>query len=196
MQAHRFEILCSLLLVYVVASAEWWSAPPSAEETDDVCTEVGSSVETEAPQDWQLQEVYYQTNVWHMYEEGLWLKATHLPLLSACYIESDTEYRPFGSVADFRRIAESMGSPLVVVFESCVHVVRKGEEPEQMALKPGLRHLRCFPCHLGIMVIDRRFAFLEATWRRDDKRAGRPKIETELIMSILRNRERYHISFW
>ena len=51
-------------------------------------------------EDCQLQEVYYQPGMWHKYEEGLWLRATHMPLLDACYIQSDTEYRPF-AVADF-----------------------------------------------------------------------------------------------
>ena len=138
----------------------------------------------------------------HEYEGGLWLKATRLPLLDTCYIESDTGYRPFGSVADLWRVAERMGSGLVVVFvsESCVRVMRKGEVTEEMAMKPGLRHLRCYPCNVGILVLGeeehRRFAYLEATWRRDDKRVGRPKLETELVMSILRNRDCDHICCW
>ena len=197
-------MLVPLLPVYVAAPPEWWPAPPSIEETDDVCTEVGSSVETEAPrckcdEDWQLQAVYYQPNVWHKFEEGLWLKATHMPLLDTCCVETDTDYRVFGSLGDFYRVSESMGSGLVVVSESCVHVFRKGEEAEEMALKPGLRHLRCYPCNVGILMIgeeQRRFAHLDATWRRDDKRAGRPKLETELVMSILRSRDCDHICFW
>ena len=126
------SMLVPLLPVYVAAPPEWWPAPPSIEETDDVCTEVGSSVETEAPrckcdEDWQLQEVYYQPNLWHKFEEGLWLKATHMPLLDTCCVETDTDYRVFGSLGDFYRVSESMGSGLVVVGESCVHVFRKGE---------------------------------------------------------------------
>ena len=77
--------------------------------------------------------------------------------------------------------------------------MRKEEAIEEMALKPGLRHLRCVPCNVGIMMIgeeQRQFAYLEATWRRDDKRAGRPTIETELVMSMLRARDYNHICFW
>ena len=196
-------MLFPLLPVYV--AAPWWPAPESVQETDDVCTDVGSSVETECPhsrktgdEDWQLHEVYEKPMAIHEYEGGLWLKATHMPLLDTCYIESDTGYRPFGSVADFWRLAETMDNGLVVVTESCVHIMRKGEDAEAMALKPGLRHLRCYPCNVGIMMLgeeQRRFAYLEATWRRDDKRAGRPKIETELVMSMLRSRDN-HICCW
>ena len=81
-----------------------------------MCTEVGSSVETECPhartggEDWQLHEVYAKPLAIREYEGGLWLNATHMPLLDACYMESDTGYRPCGSVGDFWRLAESMGS--------------------------------------------------------------------------------------
>ena len=136
-------------------AAPWWPAPESAQETDDVCTDVGNRVETECPpcqcdEDWQLQEVYYQPGVWHRYKEGLWLRATHMPLLDTCYIETDTQYRPLAA-EDF--CAGNTGNGLVIVSESGVRIIRKGEGVEQMALKPGLRHLRCYPCNVGIMML-------------------------------------------
>jgi hypothetical protein len=198
-------------LVPVYFNAPGWGAWPeqSVEESEEVCTDVGSSVETEAPNqhagdgdgDWQLAFVYDHPS-WHQYEEGLWLKATRLPLLDACYIESDDgEYRPFGSVADFWRLAESIqgGIVVVVVSEMTAHVLRKGQEAERMTLKPGLRYLRCFPAYLGVLVLgeaQRRFAYLEATWRRDDKRVGRPNVQAELVMATLKGRDCCHVCFW
>ena len=210
MEMHA-PLFVPLFPVYINASG--WGAWPeqSVEESEDVCTEVGSSADTEAPNqhcgdgdgDWQLAFVYDQPSTWHQYEEGLWLKATRLPLLDACYVESDDgDYRSFGSSADFWRMAEYMQSGIVVVVvpEMTAHVLRKGQEAERMTLKPGLRYLRCFPASLGILVLgsdaQRRFAYLEATWRRDDKRVGRQNVQAELVMAVLKGRDSGHVCFW
>ena len=64
------------------------------------------------------KEVYYQPGVWHKYEDGLWLRATHMQLLETCYIETDTQYRPLAA-EDF--CADNTGNGLVIVSESvCV----------------------------------------------------------------------------
>ena len=94
-----------------------------------------------------------------------------------------------------------MGESIVVVSvgEMNVHVLRAGQEAEKMALKTGLRYLRCFPGNLGVLVLGdshRRFAFLDATWRRDDKRAGRPSVESELVIAAIRSRDCNHLCFW
>ena len=67
-------------LVPVYINASGWGAWPeqSVEESEDVCTEVGSSADTEAPNqhcgdgdgDWQLAFVYDQPSTWHQYEEA------------------------------------------------------------------------------------------------------------------------------
>ena len=125
-----------------------------------------------------------------------------MPLLDECYVVTDNgDYRPFGSIADFVRLAECIQHTLLVVSfgEACTHVLRAGREEETMALKPGLRFLRCFPGNSGILVIEqqnRRFAYLDAAWRRDDKREGRPFVQSELVMAALRNRESNHLCFW
>ena len=202
------------LMPFYVPAPGWGAWPAqSVEESEEVCTEVGSSVDTEAPQtsqhsgdgdgDWQLAVVYDQPSTWHQYEEGLWLKATRLPLLDACFVESDDgDYRPFGTVADLWRLAESLQWGIVVVSmcEMTAHILRKGQEAEKMALKPGLRYLRCFPANIGVLVLGdaqrRFFAYLEATWRRDDKRVGRPNVQAELVMAALKGRDCSHVCFW
>ena len=98
-------------------------------------------------------------------------------------------------------MAEVLDQGIVVVSvpDMSVHILRRDHEEETMAPKPGLRHLRCYPCNMGVLVLgdtQRRFAHLEATWRRDDKRIGRPMVETELVMAVLRSRDCNHISFW
>ena len=183
----------------------WWPEEQNLEVSEEVCTDVGSSVDTDAPrneEDFQLSNVYDVPETWQKYEDGLWLKCSHLPLLDACFIENDKgTYRPFGTTADFWRMAEVLNQGIVVVSlqEMSVHILRRDHEEETMALKPGLRYLRCYPCNTGVLVFgdtQRRFAHLEATWRRDDKRIGRPMVETELVMAALRARDCNHIGFW
>ena len=162
---------------------------------------MGSSADTDLPrrqgdEDWDLLYAYERPGGWHYYEHGLYLKTTHLPLLDACFIESDQcDYRPFGTMADFWRLAEYMEVYIAIATECGVQILRKGQAVEIAALKPGLRYLRCFPQSLGIIALGGRFAHLEATWRLDDKR-GRPAVQTELVMGLLRSRGKNHVSFW
>ena len=189
---------------YVAPREACWGTQDSeeVEGTDDVCTEVGSSADTELPRrrgddDWGLSYAYDRPGAWHLFENGLLLQATHLPLLDACSIEFDNgDYRPFGAIADFWRLAEHTQRDIAVASDCGVQVLRKGQEVENMALKPGLRYLRCFPQTLGIMAVGGRFAHLEATWRLDDKRVGRPAAQGELVMALLRSRGNNHVSFW
>ena len=195
-----------LVPVYWAAPEDaWWSEQQNLEVSEDVCTDVGSSVDTDAPrceEDVQLSNAYGVPETWHKYEDGLWLKCAHLPLFDACFVENDKgTYRPFGTIADFWRMAENLEQGIVVVSvpEMSVQILRRDVEEETMALKPGLRYLRCYPCNIGVLVLgdnQRRFAHLEATWRRDDKRIGRPMVETELVMALLRGRDCNHIGFW
>ena len=85
---------------------------------------------------------------------------------------------------------------IAVATECGVQILRKNQAVEISALKPGLRYLRCFPQSLGIMAVGGRFAHLEATWRLDDKRVGRPAVQSELVMALLRSRGNNHVSFW
>ena len=192
-----------LVPLYVAPQEACWSAKDSDDvEGDDACTEVGSSVSTELPQrqgvdDWDLGYAYQRPSVWHFYEHGLYLKTTHLPLLDACFIESDQgDYRPFGTMGDFWRLAENMELDIAVATECGVQILRKNQAVEISALKPGLRYLRCFPQSLGIMAVGGRFAHLEATWRLDDKRIGRSAVQNELVNALLRSRGNNHVSFW
>ena len=207
MEAHA-SIYVPLVQIYVASPPEAWRPQP-AQTVDDsaetVCTEVGSSADTEVPcgeEDWKVRCVYENPATWHQYEEGLWLKCSRLPLLDECYVVMDNgDYRPFGSIADFVRLAECMQHTMVVISVggSCTHILRAGREEERMALKPGLRSLRCFPGNLGVLVTEqqsRRFAYLDATWRRDDKREVRPFVQNGLVIAALRNRESNHLCFW
>ena len=192
-----------LVPLYVPPPEACWSVKDSddVEGADDVCTEVGSSADTELPrrqcdEDWDLSYAYDRPGVWHFYEHGLYLKTTHLNLLDVCFLEFDNgDYRPFGSMADFWRLAEYMEVDIAVATECGVQILRKNQAVEIAALKPGLRYLRCFPQSLGVMAVGGRFAHLEATWRLDDKR-GRPIVQTELVMALLRSRGNNHVSFW
>ena len=195
-----------LVPVYWAAPEDaWWSEQQNLEASEDVCTDAGSSVDTDAPrceEDFQLSNAYDVPETWHKYEDGLWLKCAHLPLLDSCFVENDKgTWRPWGTTADFWRMAEVLDQGIVVVSvpDMSVHILRRDHEEETMALKPGLRYLRCYPCNTGVLVLgdnQRRFAHLEATWRRDDKRIGRPMVETELVMAALRGRDCNHIGFW
>ena len=73
--------------IYITQEA-WWPRQPTTEETEEtVCTEVGSSADTEAPrsdEDSQLVFLYDHPATWQQYEDGLWLKCARLPLLNAC----------------------------------------------------------------------------------------------------------------
>ena len=97
----------------------WWPEEQNLEVSEEVCTDVGSSVDTDAPrceEDFQLSNVYDVPETWQKYEDGLWLKCSHLPLLDACFIENDKgTYRPFGTTADFWRMAEVLNRGIVVV---------------------------------------------------------------------------------
>ena len=42
----------------------------------------------------------------------------------------------------------------------------------------------------------RRFAYVEATWRRDDKRVGRQNVQADLVMAVLKGRDSGHVCFW
>ena len=212
------------LMPFYVAQPQWgthWSegeqqrSEQDTEALTEVGSAVGSSVETEAvaqseqSTSWDgvthasLTYVYDEPATWVEFEEGLWLRGSHLPLFEQCYIETDDgHYRNFGSTTDFWRIAECLQSGIVVVAASdmVVHILRKGKEAEKMALKPGLRYLRCFPQSIGVLMIgndsQRCFAYLEGAYRRDDRKVGRPAVQTELIMAFLRGRDRCHVVFW
>ena len=163
---------------------------------------MGSSADTELPRhqgddDWDIAYAYERPGVWHLYEHGLLIQTTHLPLLDACFLEFDSgDYRPFGAIGDFWRLPEHLQKEIVVVTECGVQVFRKEREVENMALKPGLRYLRCFPQSIGILVLGGRFAHVEATWRISDKKVGRSGVQTDLVMALLRSRGSNHVSFW
>ena len=55
----------------------WWPGEQNLEVSEEVCTDVGSSVDTDAPrceEDFQLSNVYDVPATWHIYEDGLWLR--------------------------------------------------------------------------------------------------------------------------
>ena len=212
------------LMPFYVAQPQWgthWSegeqqrSEQDTEALTEVGSAVGSSVDTEAvaqsehSTSWDgvthasLTYVYDEPATWIEFEEGLWLRGSHLPLFEQCYIETDDgRYRNVGSTVNFRRMAECLPSGIVVVAVSdmTAHILRKGQEAEKMALKLGLRYLRCFPAYIGVLVLGdaqrRFFAYLEATWRRDDKRVGRPNVQAELVMAALKGRDCSHVCFW
>ena len=90
----------------------WWPPPEEQnfEVSGEVCTVVGNSVDTDAPrceEDFQLSNAYDVPETRHKYEDGVWLKCAHLPLLDSCFVENDKgTLSPWGTTADFWRMAE------------------------------------------------------------------------------------------
>ena len=84
---------------------------------------------------------------WQRVEDGLWLRSTPLPLLYDCFIESDDgNYRRFGEDdEDFVKILSDVGKSIAVALADSMtmRVFRPGQPVEILALKPGLRYLRC-----------------------------------------------------
>ncbi len=77
-----------------------------------------------------------------------------------------------------------------------VHISK--QEALVMSMKPGLRYLRCFPDLLGVMIqgdSTRLFSHIEANWR-EEKRPVKERVLTQLVMAILRAKDRGHLCFW
>ena len=221
MEGHFPPLFVPLVPVYIAPPyppTSWQQGEQQQSEQDtealtEIGSVVGSSVDTEARNEhppWddgtyaQLRYVYDEAATWFEFEEGLWIRASPLPLLDHCYIEfDDGRYRSFGTRADFWRMTEflnNFGIVVVNVQSTAVHILRKGKEAERMALKPGLRYLRCFPDYVGVLMLgddgQRSFGYLEAAWRRDSRKEGRPCVQTELVMAALKGRDCCHVCFW
>ena len=147
-----------------------------------------------------LKTVYEDNSKWQFVEDGLWLRANPLPLFDQCYVEEDNgDYRIFGA-DDFSRLAEELadnykGIAIVNAESMEVRVYIPKQDILVMSMKPGLRYLRCFPDLLGVMIQGGTFSHIEANWR-DEKRPVKERVLTQLVMALLRAKDRGHLCFW
>ena len=137
---------------------------------------------------------------WQRVEDGLWLRSTPLPLLYDCFIESDDgNYRRFGEDdEDFVKILSDVGKSIAVALADSMtmRVFRPGQPVEILALKPGLRYLRCFPDLMGLLILGGRVSLLGAAWRKDNGKQPPTDVESQIMISIVRSRGSAHVSFW
>ena len=196
-------------IFYMAPLQETSSCPETYRETaETVACEPSCSDSTSSWDDdlyMTLKTVYEENSKWHFVEDGLWLRANPLPLFDQCYVEEDNgDYRIFGANNnEFSRLAEELAADykgLAVVntesMEVRVHISK--QETLVMSMKPGLRYLRCFPDLLGVMIqgdSTRVFSHIEANWR-DEKRPVKERVLTQLVMALLRAKDRGHLCFW
>ena len=137
---------------------------------------------------------------WQRVEDGLWLCSTPLPLLDNCFIEGDDgQYRRFGEEdEDFVKVVSDLDKGIAVAFADSMtmRVFRPGQPAENLALKPGLRYLRCFPDLMGLLILGGRVSLLGAAWRKDNGKHPPTDMQSQLMISIVRSRGSAHVSFW
>jgi len=168
------------------------SVTPSAESA---CSSSTAGDETVAA----LANVCQGVDEWHNFEEGLWLRAARLELLDQCYLEVEDggEYRSLAPF-DFQIVANFMQETLMVFDEQGACLIRPGQDVEKMALKVGLRSLRCYPTTIGIAICGCAFSHLDATWRLDNQKGmhKRADLQAELVIALLRGKGSLHVGFW
>ena len=162
------------------------------------CTATSRSCEEHDGELYAAIEQLYDAK-WQRVEDGLWLRSTPLPLLYDCFIEGDDgQYRRFGEDdEDFVKVASDLGKGIAVAFADsmAMRVFKPGQLVENLALKPGLRYLRCFPDLMGLLILGGRVSFLGAAWRKDNGKQPPTDVESQIMISIVRSRGSAHVSF-
>ncbi len=190
---------------YMAPLPETSSCPETYHETatcEPSCSDSTSSWDDDLYA--MLKAIYEDNSKWQFIEEGLWLRANPLPLFDQCYVEEDNgDYRIFGANGDFSRLAEELaadykGVAVVNAETTDVRVYIPKQDALVLSLKPGLRYLRCYPDLLGVMMqgdSTRLFSHIEANWR-EEKRPVKERVLTQLVMALLRAKDRGHLCFW
>ena len=74
---------------------------------------------------------------------------------------------------------------------------KPGEEEDFfMDMKIGLRYLRTYPDHMGLILIDGKICSLEVKWRDGDLKDERCVRQDDLLLAVLKGRRGSHIVFW
>ena len=163
------------------------------------CTATSRSCEEHGGELYAVLEQLYAAK-WQRVEDGLWLRSTPLPLFYGWLIEGDDgQYRRFGEDdEDFVKVASDLGKGIAVAFADsmAMRVFKPGQLVENLALKPGLRYMRCFPDLMGLLILRGRVSFLGAAWRTDNGKQPPTEVQPQLMTSIVRSRGSAHVSFW
>ena len=197
-------ILMPMMMCAVPAECPQFALPPPAlsiEKSipDSDSTPISSSVDEELG---AVLESTQMCKEWAFVEEGLWLRARPLPLLSKCYIENDNgDYRHFGVVSDWALVQKHMPKGLAIVNPSAmkVTILVLNETEREMEMKPGLRYLRCYPDLVGILVTQDNGIFQLQAWWRDDSEKPLPEgLQDSLVLAVVSVARPVdeHVSFW
>ena len=116
------------------------------------------------------------------------MRANPLPLFDQCYVEEDSgDYRRFGANDDFSSLADDLAADYkgvaVVNTESMevrVHISK--QDTFVLSLKSQGDSIRLF-------------SHIEANWR-DEKRPAKERVLTQLVIALLRAKDRGHLCFW
>ena len=149
---------------------------------------------------YQLVDSYEHPNLWRFVEEGLWVRATTLPMVEACYVEKTGDHCRWGSsTEDFERALDrfSYGFVHFQLTDMEARVISADQAWNTLhGLRVAMRHLRAHPKLIGFASIDDgRRAFLEAAWNDDKKRPTKSHLEDDLVMAIVRDRK-MPVTFW
>ena len=144
---------------------------------------------------------YLNPGTWHVVEEGLCVRATLIPSLATCYVETGgSDYARWGSTTgDFENILPEISYGVVRLDLKQVDARMtdvKQDTKVLNGLKIGLRELRPYPKLIGyVLFTDGTRCFLEAAWKDANKKSTKESLEDDLIRAILRRRQT-PITFW
>ena len=155
-----------------------------------------------------LDHIYENKRKWIYVEDGLCLRSNALPLIDQLYVEDDSgDYHPWGNAHEFASLADELatdysGVAHINAESMTVRVYFQKQETLVMSMIPGLRYIRSIPTILAIMTCGaspRLFSHVEVHWQDDfekEKRALKDYIQQELVMTLLRSKNRGHLCFW
>ena len=144
---------------------------------------------------------YLNPGTWHVVEEGLCVRATLIPSLATCYVETGgSDYARWGSTTgDFENILPeiSYGFVRLDLEQVDARMIDVKQDTKVLnGLKIGLRELRPYPKLIGyVLFTDGTRCFLEAAWKDANKKSTKESLEDDLIRAILRRRQT-PITFW
>ena len=150
---------------------------------------------------YHLLEAYLNPGTWHVVEEGLCVRATLIPSLATCYVETgEGDYARWGSTTgDFENILPeiSYGFVRLDLKQVDARMIDVKQDTKVLnGLKIGLRELRTYPKLFGyVLFTDGTRCFLEAAWKDANKKSTKESLEDDLIRAILRRRQT-PITFW
>ena len=144
---------------------------------------------------YHLLEAYLNPGTWHVVEEGLCVRATLIPSLATCYVETgEGDYARWGSTTgDFENILPeiSYGFVRLDLEQVDARLIDVKQDTKVLnGLKIGLRELQTYPKLFGyVLFTDGTRCFLGAAWKDATKKSTKESLEDDLIRAILRRRQ-------